>query len=704
MTLRHSTFLSAVCSRIVPVGLFFVAVHAAFSQAPASSPLKPRDKSIQLEPATTPDRSAAYYHTGLAQLYEELAVNNGRPDYAAQAVEEYKLALNADPNSRYLQDGLADLYFKIGRIREAVTAAQEQVKKDPQDVSAHTLLGKVYLRSLGDMQGAQAGEMLQLAIGEYERLAQLKPKDVETHLLLGQLYGLHKENDKAQAQFKLARELDGNSEDAVLAMARLYSEQGQPQEAVDALSAIPASDRSARISYALGAAYDQLHKSKLAAKAYRESLDDEPDNIDVQRALATALLTDNQLAEALPVYQQIVAADPSDVESQIKVSEIQRRQGHYNEALATLNKIKLGNAGSDNLELSFNEAVLYDSLGKYDQAIAVIQQVLAATRKSAYSDPEKSNRAIFLDRLGVVYREQNRTPEAIDAYKQMIGLGGDYVVRGYQGQVDSYREAHQWKEAVATAADAAKALPKDRSVQLMYAFQLADTGQPEQGLALANSQLKGAADDRDTEVAIANIDLRLHRSADAMAHLDKAEGMATKPEEKMYIYLIRATVYDHDKQYDQADAEYRKALAIDPNNATILNDLGYMYADRGVRLEEALTLIKKAVELDPQNGAYLDSLGWVYFKLGQYGPAEDNLHKAIERTATDASIHDHLAEVYEKTGRLKLAVAQWERTMSEYAHSLPADADPADVAKVKHKLDDARTKLARVSSTTNKKS
>jgi hypothetical protein len=60
-------------------------------------------------------------------------------------------------------------------------------------------------------------------------------------------------------------------------------------------------------------------------------------------------------------------------------------------------------------------------------------------------------------------------------------------------------------------------------------------------------------------------------------------------------------------------------------------------------------------------------------------------------------VHDHLGELYEKTGKLKLAVAQWERSMTEYAHSLPADADPADVAKVQHKLEGARVKLARVS-------
>ena len=81
-----------------------------------------------------PDRSSAYYHYGLAQLYEEMAVNAGRPDYATQAVEEYKLALDADPNSVLLQDGLADLYLKLGRIQDAISTAKDQVKRNPNDV------------------------------------------------------------------------------------------------------------------------------------------------------------------------------------------------------------------------------------------------------------------------------------------------------------------------------------------------------------------------------------------------------------------------------------------------------------------------------------------------------------------------------------------------------------------------------------------
>lgn len=668
-------------------------VSPAFSQVSAAGKTKP---------ASVPDRAAAYYHDGLAHLYEEMAVNNGRPDYASQAIEEYKLALNADPTSKYLQDGLADLYFKIGRIREAVTAAQEQVKKNPQDLAAHTLLGKVYLRSLNDMQGPQATEMLQLAITEYEVITRLSPNDVDTHLLLGQLYGINHDTAKAEAQFKLAQTLDTSSEDAVLNMARLYAEQGEPQKAVEALSAVPADDRSSRVNFALGTSYDQLKDYKQAAAAYRAASEDEPDNPDTQHALAAALLNDNQLGPALEVYSGLVKTDLKDSQSLMKISEIERRQGHYDQALETLNKVKAAGSSSNDLELAFQEAVLYDALGKYPQAVTSLQDILNQTAHldHKYSDSEKTNRAIFLDRLAIVFNEENKTADAIATYKQITELGGDYVLRGYQGEIDSYRSAHQWKDALAASAELARQYPKDARVQLTYAMQLADSGNADEAIRIARSQLVGTLDapkpeDRETLTNLAIIDLRLKRSADALTALNKADAFATTPDQHFSTDLLRATVLDHDKSYAAAETEYRKALAVAPDNPTVLNDFGYMLADEGTRLAEALSMIKKAVQLEPQNGSYLDSLGWVYYKLGQYGPAEENLHQAIDRQPTDASIHDHLGEVYEKTGRLKLAVDQWERSMTEYAHSLPSDADPADVAKVKQKLDEARVKLAR---------
>ncbi len=252
--------------------------------------------------ASGPDRSGAYYHYGLAHLYEEMAVNAGRSDYATQAIEEYKLALNADPNSPLLQNGLADLYFRLGRIQDAVNAAKDQVKLNPNDLDAHTLLGQVYVRSLSDTQGAQSAQTLELAIAEYETIARLKPDDIETKLLLGELYAANHESAKAEAAFKDAQKIDSDSEEVVLSMAKLYSDEGDTQRAADIISGVPQDDRTARMEFALGESYDRLKKTKEAAAAYRRLADIDPDNPDTQMALANALLEDDQLDEALKMF------------------------------------------------------------------------------------------------------------------------------------------------------------------------------------------------------------------------------------------------------------------------------------------------------------------------------------------------------------------------------------------------------------------
>jgi len=126
-----------------------------------------------------------------------------------------------------------------------------------------------------------------------------------------------------------------------------------------------------------------------------------------------------------------------------------------------------------------------------------------------------------------------------------------------------------------------------------------------------------------------------------------------------------------------------------------LSYLGYMLADKGIRLPEALEMIRKAVKEEPMNGAYLDSLGWVYYKMGDYELAEENLRQAVERDQSDPTVHDHLGDLYEKTGRIRLAAAQWQLSLTQFARSAPADVEQAEVNKVQKKLDTARFRLAK---------
>ena len=634
-------------------------------------------------------------------MYEDMATNYGRPEYATRAIEEYKLALDADPSSKYLNSGLAELYLRTGRVRDAVLAAQEILKTEPNNLEAHKLLGRVYLQSLGNVQnGGPSEKVLQLAIAEYTKIVELQSNDIESRLLLGQLYTLAHDTPHAEEQFKAAQHIDPNSEDVVLNLARLYSDSGDMTHAIEVLNAVPADDRTAKMDYALGMSYDQLKENKNAIDAYTKAFDMEPDNLDAERGLAQALLNDNQLSAALKHFEAISAADPQDAQTYLRIAEIQRRQGHYEQALTTLKKAKA--LASDSLEIGFNEALIDDSLGHYDEAAQALQMLVKQTTHAdgQYAEAEKNNRSIFLDRLANIYREQNKTDQAVQTYQLMVAMGGEYAERGYQGQVDAYRDAKQYDKATQVAQQAAAAMPKDKSVQLMLAGQLADTSKAEEGIKLAKAQLRGNASDREVHLALAQIYTRLRRWKEAADEIDAADALSSISRTTRSISTFCAVRWTSGRNTTiPRKSEFRKILAIDPNNSMTLNYLGYMLGDRGVKLDEALAMVQKAVQLDPQNGAYLDSLGWVYFKMGQYALAEANLRKASERMGQDPAVHDHLGEVYEKTGRLKMAAAQWEQSLQEYAHTVPADAEPGDVNKVQKKLDSARVKLAKEEST-----
>ncbi len=691
---RPST-TSSLCKAATLALATLVFPFAAFAQSTAGA------TAPSSSDADSGNRAQAYYHYMLAHEYEEMASTMGRPEYATRAIEEYKLALNDDPNSKYLNSGLAGLYLRTGHVRDAILAAQEQIKKDPNNLEAHKLLGTTYLRSLGDgQQGSASDEMLKLAIGEYSKIVSLEPDSVEDRLLLGQLYSFAHDSVHAEEQFAAAKKIDPGSEDTALNLARLYAEQGDAKRAIQALTDIPEDDQTSKTEFVLGSTYDRLKDTKHAIEAYRKSLDLEPDNLDAERSLAKDLLDDNQITAALQAYKDISAGDPSDPEAYLRIAEIERRQGNYEDALSTLKKAKL--LVSNSIEISFNEGLLDDALGHYEDAAQIFEKLAADSEHSSgqYSPEEKNDRALFLERLAIVYDEQNQTEKAVATYQKITDLGGDYFEQGYESEIDSYRQAHDYNKATQVAREAVAKDPKDRGMKVLLAMQLADNGHAEEGIALANTLLTKGPTDYPVYRALATMYTRLRKWKEAADAINQAEQLASKPEEKFDVHFLRGTLLERQERLNEAESEFRAALAIDPKNPNALNYLGYMLADHDMKLDEALGMIQKAVELDPQNYAYLDSLGWAYFKVGKYNLAEEDLRKAVERNSTDATVHDHLGELYEKTGRLKLAASQWEESLNEYGKTISADIDPGAVGKVQKRLDSARVRLAKEASPT----
>lgn len=664
------------------------------------------EASMAAKPATdtTPpakrDRSQAYYHYSLAHMYEEMVSMYGHSEYASKAIDEYKLALQNDPGSEELNAGLAELYFKTGHIRDAVTESQDIIKRDPNNLDARKLLGRIYLRSLGDIQGgAQSSEILKLAIEQFSQIVRLEPDNVDDHLLLGRLYIIGKDYLKAESEFKAVRQIQPDSQEAVINLAYLYNEEGDNKKAVDVLQSLPEGQRGDKLYAVLGYTFEQQKEYKQAITAYKHAIDIDKDNLDAQRGLANSLLGDNQIDAALDQYKQVADADPQDAQAYLRMSEIYRREGKYSDAMATLKKAE--SLVQDSLEIPYNEALIDEAQGKYDEAIQLLQNLVDKDQKpvATLNSSERNNRSVFLERLGSIYRETGKNQLAIDTFRRMFELGDDSAERGYSQIIDTYREDKQWNQALAAAQQAAKALPKDRSMRLVLAGQLADNGKADEGVNLAKAELKGTSDDRDVYLTLSQIYGRLRKWSEADEALDKADALTSKPEDKKYDDFLRGSYLERQKKFEPAEEMFRKVLAIDPRDAGTLNYLGYMLADRGVRLDEALGMIKRAVQEEPQNYAYLDSLGWAYFKMGNYELAEENLHKAMDHNSNDPTVHDHMGEVYAKTGRLKLAAAQWERALEEWNRSLPADVETSDVARVQKQLESTKVKLAKQENT-----
>ena len=129
-----------------------------------------------------------------------------------------------------------------------------------------------------------------------------------------------------------------------------------------------------------------------------------------------------------------------------------------------------------------------------------------------------------------------------------------------------------------------------------------------------------------------------------------------------------------------------QARKLDPDQALVLNYLGYSWVDQGLHLNKAMRFIRRAVELKPDDGYFVDSLGWAHYRLGDYKKASGELERAVELKPDDPVINDHLGDAYWRVGRKLEAQFQWSQ-------ALTLEPDAADIIKIKAKLKDGMKKV-----------
>jgi len=652
-------------------------------------------QSPERTPAPKVDKASAYYHYALAHMYAEQASMFGnRGDFVNKAIDNYKEAIKADPGTAMLSEELSDLYVQSGRLREAQTDAEEVLKQNPNDLNAHRLLARIFTRLVGDGRSGKVDEnMLRRATDQYQKITQLAPKDIPAWLMLARLQKAADNSVDAQKSYQKVLDIEPDNEDALTGLALVYSDLGDNRKAAELLKVLADKNPTPRSLTALAAAYEQMRDFKGAAGVLRKLAETNPANErEVKRNLAQDLMLSQDYAAALAVYGELVADDPADAQSYLRISQIYRQQRDFAKAREASDKAKAIEPNS--IEIRYNEVNILEAEDRTTEATQLLKEILDSTTKRNYNQAERANRTALLERLAGLYRSMDQTDPAVDTYRQIADVDPSLAPRSSAQVIDTYRTGKEFAKAQQEADAAAKKWPDDRMIRMTRDSLLAELGKVDEAAADLKKML-GGKDDRDLYISLANTYEKGKRWDEMGKALDAAEKLSESTEDKSGVWFMRGAMLERMKKLDKAEAEFRKVLKADPDNAGAMNYIGYMLADANLRLEESLGLITKALDLEPGNGAYLDSLGWVQYRLGRLEDAERNLRRALDKTPRDPTVHDHMADILMKESKVKEAVAQWETSLKEWDSSSPADLDPTEIAQVKRKLEAARVRLAR---------
>src|SRR5712664_4217803 len=376
------------------------------------------------DPKTAPSakdsaRAEAYYNVTIGHICEQQYEATSSAEYATKAIEAYKNECALDRKSQVIGEQRAEMYWKAQRIHDAVTEAQEILKRDPDNVQSRRLLGRIYLRSLGDVNaGNGQPEAVSRAIEQYREINRLDPSDTESALWLARLYRLKNEHGKAGQVLRSILKNDPENEPAVEQLTQLLMDQGKSPEAVTLLEGITAHSSSPVLLDLLGDAHTQAHELAKAEEAYRKAVELDPSELSHQRGLGQTLLAEEKYSEALKVYQKLSDVMPDDSDVYLRIAQIYRELHQLDKAEENLVKARQFAPGS--LEVMYNEAMLYQAQGRYEDAIRVLSDAVTGIKGQPATQPSRRRSlAILYQQLGQLYRDTQNYQAAIYTFEEL---------------------------------------------------------------------------------------------------------------------------------------------------------------------------------------------------------------------------------------------------------------------------------------------
>ena len=496
-----------------------------------------------------------------------------------------------------------------------------------------------------------------------------KLAEAHAHYAAGVIHDLNDESDLALEEFYKAAMADTGNERLVLDLSRRFVQAKQPEKALEILTKATALPSASGTLFARTAlVYLQLGKNDLAIAASQVAIKKMPRSLAGYQNLFNAQMQSRLYAEALKTLEQATKQPDTDAEFLIVLSELCATFGRTVPAKSEISKplsldaltraAKL-NPSNPNLRLKLADGL--SLMGDTRKATEIYIQLLT---KYADFPPVRDNVRAKLTDIYLRGRDREHAVEQLEAMVRDDPANAQayYFLGGLAYGEKKFEQAAEYFQ---------KTLIFKPEFQQAY-YDLAgvqiNLSKTQDALATLEKARAKFPENFLTEFLFGLAYNTRKEYAEAVKHFTAAEVIARATDSKRLneaFYFQLGAVYERNGDYQQSEIYFQKCLEMAPDFAEALNYLGYMWADRGVKLDKARELIDKAVKLEPKNAAFLDSLGWVLFKLNQPQPALEQMIKAVELAEEpDATLYDHLGDIYMALKEPEKAREAWHKSLS----------------------------------------
>ena len=543
--------------------------------------------------------------------------------------------------------------------------------------------------------------------------------EAQSYERFGDVFFVARRFDLAALAYRRGLAYEPDNDDLPRKLAQAQFRASKPAEALETLEASlkDSKPEGAEAYELLAQILTALKRAEEAIPRLEQAVKDDPKNVPLQSILADRLTRAGQVEKARAIYAAILKAQPD--QGLAAQAEVLRRQ-HKNADLLKLLEQALAPAQAPDRQFAVQQAIL-----PLVKSIALdppyAEELLDEGIRMLEAEPPTLGIQGRLA-LGSIATEAKRTDKLVAIARAAVKQ--DPTADAALGLFEALDQDGKFAEAADTLEAFHEKFPDRRSAETLRALAVdrIRAGQAEKGVAVLEEMLEkfpelrgregslllgqallqaGRLDDalkvtrevlevdRDNSRALNLVGVllgRLNRNDEAIAHYKGLLDRYSNDDDMVKTaHIGLSNIYVNQDELDKGEAELEALLIKDPNDAGVNNDLGYLYADRGKDLEKAEAMVRKAVEEDPDNAAYLDSLAWVLFKRGKAREALEPLEKAVKTNFTDATIYDHMGDIYFRLQEPSKAKAAWEKAEALAGKSSPPDKRLPEIRK---KLDE----------------